>query len=165
MIKRLSTDYEQKIYIASDADVLGKVTIGAGSSVWYHAVIRAEKDTITIGKETNIQDGCIIHTDPGYPVEVGDRVTVGHGAILHGCKVGSDCLIGMNAVILNGAQVGNGCIIGAGALITQNTVIPDGSMAFGSPAKVKRPLTREELEGVIASAKEYLDFAEDHFGA
>ena len=162
-MKKHYTDKKQHIYIAPDADVLGKVTIGEGSSVWYHSVIRAERDTVSIGRETNIQDNCVIHTDKGHPMVIGDRVTVGHKAILHGCCVGDETLIGMGAIVLNDAVIGSHCIIGAGALVTQNMVIEDGSMAYGSPAKVVRNITAGELAKIRDSAEEYQELAEMHF--
>ena len=143
-------------FVAPNATVLGDVTLGANSSVLYGAVLRADVNSIDIGMGSNIQDGCIIHVDPPYPVVIGNGCTVGHGAILHGCAVGDNSLIGMGAIVLNGAQIGKNCIIGAGALVTQNTVIPDGSLVIGSPAKVKRSLTPEEIEGNRQTAENYI---------
>lgn len=143
-------------FVAPNATVLGDVTLGANSSVFYGAVLRADVNSIDIGMGSNIQDGCIIHVDPPYPVVIGNGCTVGHGAILHGCAVGDNSLIGMGAIVLNGAQIGKNCIIGAGALVTQNTVIPDGSLVIGSPAKVKRSLTPEEIEGNRQTAENYI---------
>ena len=143
-------------FVAPNATVLGDVTLGANSSVFYGAVLRADVNSIDIGMGSNIQDGCIIHVDPPYPVVIGNGCTVGHGAILHGCAVGDNSLIGMGAIVLNGAQIGKNCIIGAGALVTQNTVIPDGSLVIGSPAKVKRSLTLEEIEGNRQTAENYI---------
>lgn len=163
-INKITSIPEQGIYIAQDADVLGNVRIGERSSVWYHAAIRAENDSITIGSESNIQDGCVLHTDAGYPVTIGDRVTVGHQAVIHGCSIGDGTLVGMGSIILNGAKIGARCIIGAGALVTQGMVIPDGSLAFGSPAKVVRPLTEEEIEMNQKAAEEYLHLSKLHFG-
>ena len=142
---------------ARDAAIWGDVTIGAGTSVWFHTTIRAEWAPITIGCNSNIQDNCVLHVDNGVPLTVGDGVTVGHGAILHSCTVGDDTVVGMGAIVLNGARIGRGCILGAGCLVTQNTVIPDGMMAFGNPAKVRRPLTEEELEGNRRNAREYVE--------
>lgn len=161
-MKRMVSDSKRKIYIAPDADVLGDVSIGDGSSIWYHAVIRAEDAPVTIGKESNVQDGCILHTDEGFPVAIGDRVTVGHGAILHGCSIGDGSLIGMGSIILNGAKIGTHCMIGAGTLIPQNMEVPDGHLAFGSPARVRRELREEELAELEADADTYLRFAEQH---
>lgn len=163
-MKKHLTDKNKNIYIAEDADVVGMVEIGEGSSIWYQAVVRADEDSITIGKRSNIQDGCVLHTDAGRPLMIGDRVTVGHRAILHGCQIGDESLIGMGAIVLNGAEIGKHCIIGAGALVTQGMQIPDGSLAFGSPAKVIRPLTEEEKAGVLAAAEEYTSLSGKHFG-
>lgn len=150
-------------YIAPSADVAGDVVLEKDSSIWYRAVVRADHDRIHIGVGSNIQDGCVLHVDEGYPVEVGNYVTVGHNAILHGCKIGEGSLIGMGAIVLNGADIGKNCIIGAGALITQGTVIPDGMMALGSPAKVKRVLTEAEIKQNRKGAQEYIDCAKEHF--
>jgi carbonic anhydrase/acetyltransferase-like protein (isoleucine patch superfamily) len=161
MIKRI-----RKIdgaYIADSAVVCGDVEIGKASSIWYGAVIRGDDDKIRIGERTNIQDNCVLHCDEGFPIEVGDDVTVGHGAILHGCSVGSGSLIGMGAVILNGAKIGKDCLVGAGALVTGRTVIPDGSMVLGSPAKVRRELTKEEVDENMHSADFYVKCAREHF--
>ena len=144
------------VFIAPNATVLGDVTIGVDCSVFFGAVVRAEHDAITIGGGTNIQDNCVLHVDEGFPLSVGQNVTVGHGAILHGCTVGDNTLIGMGAIVLNGAVIGRNCIIGAGALVTQNTVIPDGSLAVGSPAKVRRPVTEAEIAANAASAAGYV---------
>jgi len=162
-MKKQQTDKEKEIYIAADADVFGNVSIGSRSSIWYHAVIRAEDDSVTIGEESNIQDGCVLHVDAGYPIVIGDRVTVGHQALIHGCRIGDETLIGMGAIILNGAEVGSHCMIGAGALVTQGMVIPDGSLAFGSPAKVIRQLKEEEISEIIEDAAEYVHLAGRHF--
>ena len=124
-------------FVADNATVRGSVTLGANSSVFFGAVLRGDRAPITIGAGTNIQDNCVVHVDYDHPVTVGENVTVGHGAILHGCTVGDNTLIGMGAIVLNGAKVGSNCLIGAGALVPQNVEIPDGSLAFGSPAKIK----------------------------
>ena len=127
-------------FVADNATVRGSVTLGANSSVFFGAVLRGDRAPITIGAGTNIQDNCVVHVDYDHPVTVGENVTVGHGAILHGCTVGDNTLIGMGAIVLNGAKVGSNCLIGAGALVPQNVEIPDGSLAFGSPAKIKGQL-------------------------
>ena len=132
-------------FVADNATVRGDVTLGERSSVFFGAVLRGDRAPITIGSGTNIQDNCVVHVDYDYPVVVGQNVTVGHGAILHGCTVGDNTLIGMGAIVLNGAVIGRDCIVGAGSLVPQGMVIPDGSMAFGSPAKIRRPLTEEEI--------------------
>lgn len=143
-------------WIAPSADVLGNVTIGENSSVWYHATVRSEGTPIQIGKSTNIQDNCVVHVDPGYPVTIGDGVTVGHGAILHGCTIENDTLIGMGAIILNGAKIGKGCIIGAGALVKQNMEVPDGMLVLGMPAKIIRGITDEEHGQILGNAQAYV---------
>ena len=150
-------------YIADNATVCGDVTVGRGSCIWYGAVLRGDDDKITIGERTNIQDNCVLHCDVGYPLTVGNDVTVGHGAILHGCSVGDGSLIGMGAVVLNGAKIGRNCLVGAGALVTARTEIPDGHMAIGSPAKVKRALTEDEIAGNMHSADFYVKCAKEHF--
>ncbi|HIV16591.1 MAG TPA: gamma carbonic anhydrase family protein [Candidatus Alectryocaccobium stercorigallinarum] len=151
------------VHIADNAVVCGDVTIGKDSSVWYGAVIRGDDDKITIGERTNIQDNCVLHCDEGFPITVGDDVTVGHGAVLHGCTVGDGSLIGMGAVVLNGAKIGKNCLVGAGALVTGKMDAPDGSMIIGSPAKVKRELTEEEVAENMHSAVFYVECAKEHF--
>lgn len=141
---------------ARDAVICGDVRVEEGASVWFHAVIRAESARAIIGRGSNIQDNCVLHVDEDFPLTIGAGVTVGHGAILHGCTVGDDTLVGMGSIVLNGAQIGRGCILGAGSLVTQGTVIPDGSLAFGNPARVRRNVTEEELEGNRASARDYV---------
>ena len=132
-------------FVAENATVRGDVTVGKGSSIFFGAVVRTELVPITIGEDTNIQDNCILHTDAGFPLTVGSGCTIGHGSILHGCTVGDNTLIGMGTTVLNGAVIGRDCIVGAGSLVPQGMVIPDGSIAFGSPAKIRRPLTEEEI--------------------
>ena len=146
-------------FVAENATVRGSVTLGANSSVFFGAVLRGDRAPITIGAGTNIQDNCVVHVDYDHPVTVGENVTVGHGAILHGCTVGDNTLIGMGATVLNGARIGSDCIVGAGALVTGKMDAPDGSMILGSPAKVVRPLTPEEIAGNRAAMEEYLEAA------
>ena len=148
-------DIHPSAFVAPGAVVRGEVHLAENSSVFYNAVLRGDRAPISIGEGTNIQDNCVVHVEYDLPVTVGKNVTVGHGAILHGCTVGDETLIGMGAIVLNGAQIGKGCLIGAGALVTQNAVIPDGCMAVGSPARVKRPLTPEEMDGLRQSAADY----------
>ena len=148
-------------FVADNATVRGDVTLGERSSVFFGAVLRGDRAPITIGSGTNIQDNCVVHVDYDYPVVVGQNVTVGHGAILHGCTVGDNTLIGMGAIVLNGARIGKNCIIGAGALVTQGTDIPDGSLAFGSPAKVVRALTADEIEENHRNAMHYVEIARE----
>lgn len=144
-------------YIAPSADVIGDVTLHEGASVWFGVVIRADKDAITVGANSNIQDGAVLHVDPGYPLTIGDGVTVGHKAMLHGCTVGDNSLIGINAVVLNGARVGRNCLVGANALVVENMEIPDGSMVFGSPARIRRALSDVEIEALKLSAQHYVE--------
>lgn len=133
-------------YIAPGAFVIGAVEIGENSSVWFNSVLRGDEEAIFIGKETNIQDNCTLHGDEGIPVRIGDRVTVGHNAVLHGCLVGSGAVVGMQSTLLNGSQVGEDSIIGAGSVVMPGTVIPPRSLALGNPARVVRELTPEEIE-------------------
>ena len=144
-------------YIAPNASLIGDVIIHAGVTVWFGAVIRGDNTRIVIGEESNIQDGCILHTDPGFELNVGKRVTVGHGAILHSCDIGDDSLIGIHATVLTGAVVGRDCIIGANSLVTEGARIPDGYLAFGTPARPQRLLTDAEREMIRHSASEYYE--------
>ena len=128
-------------FIAKGAHVVGKVSIGENVSIWYNAVVRADTNTITIGCDTNIQDNATLHTDAGFPVQIGAGVTVGHNAVVHGCTVGDNTVIGMGSIVLSGAVIGSNCIIGAGSLVTGKMRIPDNSLAFGNPAKIFRPVT------------------------
>ncbi len=154
-------DYKKKWVTASDvlildgAVVCGDVKIGSGSGVWFNAVIRGDESPIVIGEDTNIQDCAVLHVSDHAPLIVGSGVTVGHGAILHGCTVGDNTIIGMGAIVLDGARIGNDCIIGAGSLVTGGTEIPSGWMAFGNPAKPVRRLREKELEGNRHSSEEY----------
>lgn len=149
-------------FTAPTAVVLGDVTMAAGSSVWYQAVLRGDSDVIAIGAQSNIQDNCTVHADPGFPVTVGERVTVGHNAVLHGCTVEDDVLVGMGATVLNGAHIGTGSLVAAHALVPQGMRVPPGSMVAGVPARVKRPLTPEEQEAVQLNAAVYVDLARQH---
>ncbi len=133
---KLST--EGNIFFAPGARVIGNVHLAADVSIWFNAVLRGDNEPIVIGRGSNVQDGAVFHTDPGFPMTIGQNVTVGHKAILHGCTIGDGSLIGMGAVVLNGAKIGKGCLIGANALVTEGKEIPDGSMAVGQPAKVLR---------------------------
>lgn len=146
-------------YIAANATVIGDVRLGDASSVWFHAVVRGDNDRITIGERSNVQDAAILHTDPGLPLVVGNGVTIGHRATLHGCRVGDGTLIGIGATVLNGARIGAGSLLGAHALVTEGKEFPDGVLIIGSPARVARDLTPEEIEGLSASARIYVDNA------
>lgn len=143
-------------FIASSSDVIGNVTIGEYSSVWFGAVLRGDMNTMTIGEYTNVQDNCTMHNDDEFSVSIGDYVTIGHNAIIHGCTISSYTLIGMGSTILNGAEIGEYTIIGAGSLVTQGKKIPSGVLCMGSPARVVRNLTKEEKEGLKESAKHYV---------
>ena len=155
-------DIHPSVFVAPGAVVRGDVQLAAGSSVFYNAVLRGDRAAVSIGEGTNIQDNCVVHVEYDLPVTVGKNVTVGHGAILHGCTIGDNTLIGMGAILLNGARVGRDCIVGAGALVPQGMEIPDGSLAFGSPAKVRRAMTAEEIESNRAAAAFYCREAEEY---
>ena len=152
-----SVELKGESFIAENATVIGHVSVGIDASIWFNAVVRGDSDLINIGDETNIQDGAVLHTDPGYELTLGRGVTVGHKAMLHGCSVGDYSLIGINAVVLNGARIGRHCIIGANALVTENQVIPDGSLVVGSPAKIKRELSQEQRQNLVLQAQHYVD--------
>jgi carbonic anhydrase/acetyltransferase-like protein (isoleucine patch superfamily) len=162
IIKYLKQKTMEKVFVAPNASVMGDVTFGKGVSVWYGAVIRADVEKIIIGDNTNIQDTAVLHADPGDPTIIGESVTVGHGAIVHGAVVGDGSLIGMRATVLNKAKIGKGCIIGAHALVTEKMEIPDYSLAVGVPAKVIRQLTPEQAEKMKLGAQHYVDMAERH---
>lgn len=153
---------EGDFWIADSASVIGAVLLKHNTSVWFGAVLRGDREPITVGENSNVQDLAVLHTDPGCPLVIGDYVTVGHKAMLHGCTIGDNTLIGINAVILNRARIGRNCLIGAGALVTEDTDIPDGSLVLGSPGKVIRQLTAEQIatsrrqaEGYVANFKRY----------
>ena len=152
----------KNVYIAEGAVVRGDVTLGEESNVWFNAVIRADREPVIIGKGANIQDNSVVHVETGAGVVIGDNVTVGHNAVVHGCTVGDNSLIGMNAVIMNHAVIGKNCIIGACALVTQNTVIPDGTLAMGCPATVVRQLTPEEIASNLDNARHYVEEASEY---
>jgi len=142
-------------WVAHDANIIGKVTLMAGSSVWFCCTLRGDNEPIVVGEGTNIQENCVIHTDMGFPVTIGAGCTIGHKAMIHGCTIGDNTLIGMGATILNGAVIGKNCQIAAGALITEGKVIPDGSLVMGVPGKVVRELDEERIESLRASARGY----------
>lgn len=144
-------------YIAPGAAVIGDIHIGEDVSIWFNAVLRGDNDTIEIGDGSNIQDGAVVHVDPGQPCKIGKRVTVGHKAMLHGCTVGDFSLIGMNAVVLNGAVIGRHCLIGANALVKEGMEIPDGSLVLGSPAKIVKKLDDAALDKMDAGTQHYID--------
>lgn len=153
---------EKTYYQAPTAAVLGDVELEDGVSVWFSSVVRGDENRIQIGRQTNIQENCTVHVEEGHPVIMGERVTVGHNTILHGCTIGDESMIGMGSIIMNGAQIGTHCFIGAGSLVTEGTVIPDGSLAFGRPAKVVRRVTDEEIQHIKESSQYYVDTAQNH---
>ena len=142
-------------WVAPNANVIGDVTLEKNTSIWFNATLRGDIENIHIGEGSNVQDGSILHTDPGYPLKVGKNVTVGHLVMLHGCTIGDNSLIGIGAVILNNAKIGKNCVIGAKSLITENKVIPDNSLVVGSPGRVIRKLTEEEVKAVRENAIRY----------
>ena len=143
-------------YIAETAIVLGKVKLCTDASVWFGAVLRGDTELVTIGEGSNVQDGAVIHTDIGFPVDIGKDVTVGHQAMLHGCTIGDGSLIGINAVVLNGAKIGSGCLIASNALVTEGMEVPDGSLVMGSPGKIKGSLDDDKRNGLLLSAQHYV---------
>jgi carbonic anhydrase/acetyltransferase-like protein (isoleucine patch superfamily) len=149
--------HPQRYWIAPDAHVIGRVRLGADVSVWFGAALRGDNEWIEIGARTNIQDGAVLHTDMGYPLTIGEGATVGHHAILHGCFIGSNTLIGMGATILNGARIGANSIVGANALVTEGKEFPDGSLIVGSPAKIVRSLDADAIQRLRSSAARYVD--------
>ena len=157
-------DVAAAAFVAANATIVGDVQLGRDSSVWYGAVLRGDIEAIRIGAGSNVQDLTLIHLANDLPATVGRHVTIGHRAIIHACTIGDECLIGMGATVLDGAQIGDRCIVGAGALVTKRFVAPPGSMIFGAPAKVVRPLTAEEQAGIRAMAEKYVLVARAHAG-
>lgn len=143
-------------WIADSAEVIGDVALAEGANVWFGAVVRGDTEHLSIGAGSNVQDGSVLHADPGFPLRLGANVTVGHQAMLHGCSVGDGSLIGLQAVVLNGARIGRHCLVGAGALVTEGKEFPDGSLIVGSPAKVVRELTPEQIAGLLRTAENYV---------
>ena len=143
-------------FVADNATLIGSVRLGDSSSVWYNCVLRGDNDWLVVGARSNIQDGSVLHTDPGIELVVGEGVTVGHMAMLHGCRIGDNTLIGIGTTVLNGARIGNNCIVGAHALVTENKEFPDGSLILGSPARVARELSAEEIAHIRLSADVYV---------
>ncbi|MEC4020390.1 gamma carbonic anhydrase family protein [Streptomyces sp. H27-D2] len=158
-------EIDPESFAAPTSVVIGEVSMAPGSSVWYHAVLRADCGPIVLGADSNIQDNCTVHVDPGFPVTVGERVSVGHNAVLHGCTVEDDVLIGMGATVLNGAHIGAGSLVAAQALVPQGMRVPPGSLVAGVPAKVKRELTEEEREHIKVNATMYWELAKAHRAA
>ncbi|MFE2041191.1 gamma carbonic anhydrase family protein [Streptomyces sp. NPDC059477] len=149
-------------FVAPTSTVIGDVTIRAGASVWYGAVLRGDAERISVGADSNVQDNCTLHADPGFPVTIGERVSIGHNAVVHGATVEDDCLIGMGATVLNGAVVGEGSLVAAQALVPQGMRIPPGSLVAGVPAKVRRELSEEERQGLTLNGTHYVELGKAH---
>lgn len=143
-------------FIADSANLIGKVDIAANASVWFEATLRGDNERISVGSNSNVQESCVLHTDPGYPLTIGANVTIGHQVMLHGCTIGDGSLIGIQAVILNGAKIGKNCLVGAGALVTEGKEFPDNSLILGVPAKVVRTLSEQDVAQLQASAASYV---------
>ena len=150
-------EIKETSFVAPNASLIGRVKIGENSSVWFNTVLRGDMETIIIGHESNIQDLSMGHADPGFPLVLGNRVTIGHHCVLHGCKIGDDCLIGMGAIIMNGVRIGRGSIIGAGAVLLEGMEIPEFSMVIGSPARIKKTYDESILDNIRKSAKIYVE--------
>ena len=149
-------------WVAPNATLVGRVTLGPDSSVFYGAVLRGDTDQITLGTRSNLQDNVVVHCDTGVPTTIGAGVSVGHGAVVHGCTIEDDCLIGMHATVLNGAVIGAGSLVAAGAVVLEGTIIPPGSLVAGVPAKVRRELTEDELAGIRHNATHYVELSRAH---
>ena len=154
--RKVVTPTNGRFWVADNAVVLGDVTLGEDVSIWFNVVIRGDNEPMQIGARTNVQDGCVLHSDPGYPLTIGEDCTIGHMVMLHGCTIGSGSLIGIGAIVLNGAKIGEGCLIGAGALIAEGKDIPAGSVVFGSPGKIIRQLTDDDKTRMRRGAQHYV---------
>ncbi|MGR3659877.1 MAG: gamma carbonic anhydrase family protein [Paracoccaceae bacterium] len=146
-------------WVAPDANLIGKIVMLAGSSVWFGATLRGDNEKIIVGLGSNIQENAVLHTDKDFPLTIGENCTIGHKAMLHGCTIGNQSLVGMGATVLNGAVIGDNCLIGAGALVTEGKVIPDGSLVIGAPGKIVRVLDAKAIAGLLSSARHYQDNA------
>jgi carbonic anhydrase/acetyltransferase-like protein (isoleucine patch superfamily) len=155
-------DISDSAFTAPTASLIGEVTLGPFASVFYGACVRADTAPISIGEGTNLQDNVVVHADPGHPATIGDRVSVGHGAVIHGCTIEDDCLIGMAATVMNGAVVGSGSLVAAGAVVLEGTIIPPRSLVAGVPAKVRRELDDTEVEAVKSNARRYRTLSQEH---
>lgn len=153
----LTPEIKGDCWVAESATVVGQVCLENNSSVWFNAVLRGDAEKLTIGENSNVQDGSVLHADAGFPLVIGKNVTVGHKVMLHGCEIGEGSLIGINAVVLNGAKIGKNCLIGANSLISEGKVIPDGSLVMGSPGKVVKTLSEEQQKGLALSALHYVE--------
>ncbi|EGD46115.1 transferase hexapeptide repeat containing protein [Ruminiclostridium papyrosolvens DSM 2782] len=144
-------------FVAPNSTVIGDVVLGENTTIWYNAVLRGDIDSIVVGDNTNIQEGCILHCKTGIEVKLGSHVTIGHGAILHSCSIGNNTLVGMGAIVLDSAEIGNNCLVAAGSVVTPRTKIPDGCLVAGSPAEVKRTLSDQEIAEIKCNANEYIN--------
>lgn len=160
-----SPSVDPSAWVAPTARVIGRASLGPSASVWYGAVVRADRERIDIGPESNVQDNAVLHADPGWPVRLGARVTVGHAAVVHGAVVEDDVLVGMGCVILNGALIGAGSIVGAGAVVAEGTEVPPRSLVLGVPAKVRGQVSGEQVDGAAANARTYVGLARRHRSA
>ena len=159
--KEVKPNLDEDVYVAETAVIIGKVTLKRNVNIWFGAVLRADEASINIGNNTNIQENCVIHVDKDAPVSIGDGCTIGHGAIIHGCTIKDNVLVGMGSIILNGAKIGNNTIIGAGSLVTQNKEFEDGVLIMGNPAKIVRKLTEEEIELNKKSCLNYIELSKE----
>jgi carbonic anhydrase/acetyltransferase-like protein (isoleucine patch superfamily) len=150
---------DDSAWVAPGAAVIGCVTLGRCVSVWFNAVIRGDNERIEVGEDSNVQEGAVLHTDPGFPLRIGRRVSVGHQAMLHGCRIGDGTMIGIQAIVMNGAEIGRNCIVGAGAVVTEGKVFPDNVLIVGCPAKVVRELRAEDAAGLAHNASDYVERA------
>lgn len=158
------SDIHESVYVAEGARIVGDVTVGPDCGVWYNAVLRGDEGPITVGAGTNLQDCCVVHCDIGFPVTIGGHATIGHGAVVHGCTIGDRALVGMGATILSGAKIGKDAMVAAGALVPGNLEVPDGMLAVGCPAKVKRALTEEEIRMNCENTALYVRMAREARG-
>lgn len=156
----LKATVDESCFVAPNSTLIGDVELAKNANVWFNAVLRADNEKISVGEDTNVQEGAVLHVDPGYPLDIGKGVTIGHQATVHGCTVGDYSLIGINSVVLNGAKIGKHCLIGANALVPENMEVPDGSLVVGSPAKIIRELNDKQREGLERSADDYVNRAE-----
>lgn len=160
-----SPKIKENVRVADNSSVIGDVTLEHGSNIWYGVVLRGDITYIHVGKNTNIQDNTVVHVSENYPVEIGSNVVIGHSAIVHGCTVGNNCLIGIGAILLDGCIIGDNCLVAAGAVVTNNTVIPPGSVVMGVPGKVVRATTEEDIDSTRAACLRYLKFAQKQLTA
>jgi carbonic anhydrase/acetyltransferase-like protein (isoleucine patch superfamily) len=163
-LDHLTPRVAESAWVADSAQVIGNVELAEEASIWFGAILRGDNELLRIGRGSNVQDGSVIHSDPGFPCTLGEGVTIGHKVMLHGCTIGDGSLVGIQSVVLNGAKIGRHCIVGAGSLVTEGKEFPDGSMILGAPAKVVRALTPEQIEGLKRPARHYVDNAQRYRG-